>query len=269
MVERRTTFVRTRSRPAAERVPRSRRGGFSSLATFLSISNHVQQDLPSVPSPLPIRRPSINPVHPFKASTLSSGSPSPYHHHSHPSHPSPSPSLRQSSPLSSPALSARPVQTSPTLSRVPLPSATAPGVGVGRPSPPFSPSSLGDRRSVVSAESGDPDRERDPHAPSPSPRTASTTMMPGHHRKRYSSSFGHRYAATGGAGSEGSAGSGERERERVAVSGLRFLVFICSWMNGSLCFMIKKIIFRRHNNDTIRNLGLAGRVVFEYEHRRR
>ena len=50
-------------------------------------------------------------------------------------------------------------------------------------------------------------------------------MMPGHHRKRYSSSFVHRYAATGGAGSEGSAGSGERDRDRVAVSGFGFLIF--------------------------------------------
>jgi autophagy-related protein 13 len=39
------------------------------------------------------------------------------------------------------------------------------------------------------------------------------------HRKRYSSSFGHRYAAAGSAGSEGSAGSAERrEGERVGVS---------------------------------------------------
>lgn len=40
-------------------------------------------------------------------------------------------------------------------------------------------------------------------------------------RKRWSSSFSHRYNKSGGAGSEGSAGSGERERkesERVGVS---------------------------------------------------
>ncbi|KAH0828819.1 autophagy-related protein 13-domain-containing protein [Lanmaoa asiatica] len=131
-----------------------------------------------LPSPLPIRRPNINPVHPFKSSTLSSGSPSIH---------SPSPSIRQPSPLTSgvalPSLPARPTQTSPNSSRVP-PSP----IGVNRPSPPFAPSSLVDRRSLASAEGEDT-----------SPR------LP--HRKRYSSSFGHRYATSGGAMSDGSTGS--------------------------------------------------------------
>jgi len=75
-----------------------------------------------------------------------------------------------------------------------------------RASPPFTPSSLGDRRSLTSA---DGDRDRDDGLPKP--------LLPG--RKRYSSSFGHRYAASVGAGSEGSAGSGERrEGERAGVS---------------------------------------------------
>lgn len=151
------------------------------------------QDLPSSPGPLPIRRPNINPVHPFKASTLSSGSPSLH---------SPSPSLRQPSPLSSaggPSLPSRPFPPlSSTSSKVP-PSP----IGAGsKASPPFAPSSLGDRRSLASAEGDDP-----------SPK------MPA--RKRWSSSFTHRYTKSGGAGSEGSAGSGERERkdsERVGVS---------------------------------------------------
>ncbi|KAH7929214.1 hypothetical protein BV22DRAFT_1102631 [Leucogyrophana mollusca] len=143
-------------------------------------------DLPSVPSPLPIRRPNINPVHPFKTSTLSSGSPSLH---------SPSPSLRQPSPLATglPSLPSRPAQTSPNSSRVP----PSPIGMANRPSPPFAPSSLGDRRSLASAEG----EESSPKVPP---------------RKRYSSSFGHRYAATGGAGSDGSAGSADRrEGERV------------------------------------------------------
>jgi len=131
-----------------------------------------------VPCPLPIRRPNINPVHPFKSSTLSSGSPSIH---------SPSPSLRQPSPLASgvvlPSLPSRPTQTSPNSSRVP-PSP----IGVNRPSPPFLASSLGDRRSLASAEGED----------------SSPRLPP---RKRYSSSFGHRYATSGGATSDGSPGS--------------------------------------------------------------
>lgn len=148
-------------------------------------------DLPSAPSPLPIRRPSINPVHPFKSSTLSSGSATSHH--------SPSPSLRQASPLATVGLPSRPLQTSPTSSRVP-PSP----IGIGnRPSPPFPPSSLGERRSPASGDGDDPSR----------------SQVPVPVRKRYSSSFGHRYAATGGAGSDGSAGSGERrDGERVGVS---------------------------------------------------
>ncbi|KAH7915511.1 autophagy-related protein 13-domain-containing protein [Hygrophoropsis aurantiaca] len=144
-------------------------------------------DLPASPSPLPIRRPNINPVHPFKASTLSSGSPSLH---------SPSPSLRQPSPLATgvPSLPSRPVQTSPNSSRVP----PSPIGMANRPSPPFAPSSLGDRRSLASAEGDDSSSPKPPQ------------------RKRYSSSFGHRYAGSGGAGSDRSGGSRERrEGERA------------------------------------------------------
>ncbi|KAI0916135.1 hypothetical protein AcW1_010009 [Taiwanofungus camphoratus] len=162
-------------------------------------------DLPSSPGPVPIRRSPMS-IHPFKSSTLSSGSPSLH---------SPSPSLRQHSPLSSvpgggPSLPSRPAHTSPTSSRAGVPA--LPGanrvpsspVTPFRPSPPFAPSSLGDRRSVVSTE-----------GVSGGTGEVSLRMTSG---KRYSSSFGHRYAATGGMGSEGSAGSGAREGERVAVS---------------------------------------------------
>ncbi|KAL4063866.1 autophagy-related protein 13-domain-containing protein [Scleroderma citrinum] len=107
-------------------------------------------DLPSAPGPLPIRKPGITTVHPFRSSTLSSGSPSIH---------SPSPSLRQPSPLSGggapPSLPARPsAQTSPNSSRVP-PSPIGAGAST-RPSPPFAPSSLSDRRSLASADGVDP-----------------------------------------------------------------------------------------------------------------
>ncbi|KII85697.1 hypothetical protein PLICRDRAFT_45046 [Plicaturopsis crispa FD-325 SS-3] len=141
-------------------------------------------DLPSSPGPQQIRRPNLNVVHPFKSSTLSSS----------PSLHSPSPSLRQPSPLSS--IPPRPAQGSPNSSRVP-PSPM-------RPSPPtsvpFAPSSLGDRRSITSAED-------EPKMPP---------------RKRYSSSFGHRYANSGGAASQGSDGSGER-RESDRIGSASFL----------------------------------------------
>ncbi|KZT02810.1 uncharacterized protein LAESUDRAFT_738508 [Laetiporus sulphureus 93-53] len=178
----------------------SRDDAVSAMAARLrreSIGRSRGPDLPSIPGPLPIRRSPITNVHPFKASTIS---PSPSLH-------SPSPSLRQYSPLSStpggsgPSLPSRPVQMSPAASRAGPMSARLPSSPVTpfRPSPPFAPSSLGDRRSLVSAEgvsiSG-----------SESPRMGG---------KRYSSSFGHRYAASGGVGSDGSGGSGVREAERT------------------------------------------------------
>ncbi|KIJ60811.1 hypothetical protein HYDPIDRAFT_97800 [Hydnomerulius pinastri MD-312] len=171
-----TTWSKDEGHPLSGLAARVRKESTSTTA-------RSSMDLPSAPGPLPIRRPNINPVHPFKSSTLSSGSPSIH---------SPSPSLRQPSPLSTgtalPTLPGRPTQTSPNSSRVP-PSP----IGITRPSPPFAPSSLGDRRSLASAEGGE--------------------SSPGHPpRKRYSSSFGHRYAASGGGGSEGSPGStGERK----------------------------------------------------------
>ncbi|KAG1723160.1 hypothetical protein EDB19DRAFT_1898113 [Suillus lakei] len=76
-----------------------------------------------------------------------------------------------------PSLPSRPVPTSPNSSRIPHSS-----IGFGRQSP----SSIGGRSEG---------EDTSPKIP---------------HRKRYSSSFGHRYAATGGGGSVGSAGSGER-----------------------------------------------------------
>ena len=91
----------------------------------------------------------------------------------------------------------------------------------GRPSPPFAPSSLGDRRSLASAEGAGDE--------SPSPQMQGlglgTGTGTGTGKKRYSSSFTKRYSASaagggGAAGSEGSTGSGERNMggERVAVS---------------------------------------------------
>lgn len=160
---------------AAARARRESMGRSSSAVSFIILVVHRLltrlQDLPSAPSPLPIRKPNINPVHPFKTSTLSSGSPSVH---------SPSPSLRQPSPLSAgnPSLPSRPVPTSPNSSRVP------PSFGIGS------------KQSPSSIEGRSEGEDTSPRIPP---------------RKRYSSSFGHRYAAAGGGGgSVGSAGSGER-----------------------------------------------------------
>lgn len=134
----------------------------------------------------------MNPVHPFKSSTLSSGPPSLH---------SPSPSLRHS-PLSTglgPSLPSRPPH-SPVNTRTPNPPSPVPHL---RSSPTFTPSSLGDKRSLTSAEGA--------------LTTAGGDASPRLGGKRYSSSFGHRYGASGGAGSEGSAGSGAKEGDRVAV----------------------------------------------------
>lgn len=153
-------------------------------------------DLPSVPGPLPIRRPQLNPLNPFKASTLSSGSPSLH---------SPSPSLRQASPLPARGPSAAAGPSSP---RVP-PSPTSYGrlssspIAPLRPSPPFHPGSLGDRRSLNSTDGGG---------------SGSMGGGGGENRKRYSSSFGHRYKDSAGGASEVSTGSAER-RERESDKG--------------------------------------------------
>ena len=173
--------------------------------TFFLTSHLSYQESPSTAGPVPIRNRQIQP---FKSGTLSSGSPSLH---------SASPSLRQQSPLTSGGVAGlnlpsrpphSPIQSRPPPSpisisgRVPLPSTPH------RPSPPtFAPSSLGDRRSLASAEgvviSGTP------------PDASPSTKRAG---KRYSSSFGHRYAATGGAGSEGSAGSGARDQPTVSAA---------------------------------------------------
>ena len=148
---------------------------------------------------VPIRRP-ITTVNAFKSSTISSGSPSLH---------SPSPSLRHNSPLSAgPSLPSRPAQ-SPTSSRVPpSPTGNFPSSPVTpfRPSPPFVPSSLGSGRppsmeGISASPSGG--------LPSGSPR------MQG---KRYSSSFGQRFATptgTGEASPRGSPRSAPREVEKV------------------------------------------------------
>ena len=72
------------------------------------------------------------------------------------------------------------------------------GAGSSRPSPPFAPSSLSDRRSLTSADGvstavGDTGGD-------------ANTSLKVTTRKRYSSGFGHRYVASGG--STGSAGAG-------------------------------------------------------------
>ncbi|KAG7440201.1 uncharacterized protein BT62DRAFT_938268 [Guyanagaster necrorhizus] len=138
-------------------------------------------DLPS--APLAIRRPNINPVHPFKSNTLVSASPS-------------GGSLGGSSAsfgggvagsLSSVGIANLPAlgpTRSPTMNRAPAP--LSPIGLASRPSPPFAPSSL-----------------RSEESDSPKP-----PLIPP--RKRYSSSFGHRYAPSLGAGSDGSGSANEK-----------------------------------------------------------
>ncbi|KIK17276.1 hypothetical protein PISMIDRAFT_685393 [Pisolithus microcarpus 441] len=211
-------------------------GALPSLARLrresMSATGRSTTDLPGA---LPIRKSGITPVHPFKSSTLSSGSPSIH---------SPSPSLRQPSPLSTgnivPTLPSNPAH--PTLPGLPSRVQTSPrvppspiGMGMsGKPSPPFAPSSLGDRdrrRSMTSADGGGVElapagsfgatggagsgvagTSADANT-SPSMTTnVSTSPSPRIGRGRYRSSFGHRYSPSGsgggvGAGVEGSTGS--------------------------------------------------------------
>ena len=149
---------------------------------------------PGSPSPLSVRRPNI-----FKSSTLSNAT--------SPSLPSQPSSLRHNSPLSGPSLPSRTLpqlqtgsQKSPSLHAVPLPSTrtlSSPVSAVARHSPPFQPSSLTkaeERRSLDSGVVG-----------------GIPNLATG--RKRYSSSFGHRYAVNTGAGSDGSPGSGPERKE--------------------------------------------------------
>lgn len=195
---------------------------------------------------LAIRRPNVNPVHPFKSNTLSSASGS-----------SPSLSIRQTpagggSPLSttgvpsslSGATSSHTRQPSVPQSAVRLP----PSPIGSRPSPPFAPSSLGDRRSGTSGSG-----ERD--------RRVSVTSVGGDGgeerppRKRYSSSFGHRYIGSvgsvnsgEGAGSIGSGygltagvavGHDRRERKHSAVGvSLSFIYTLFTGESLSIHFLI-------------------------------
>ena len=156
---------------------------------------------PGSPSPLSARRPNI-----FKSSALSNAT--------SPSLPSQPSSLRHNSPLSGPSLPARTLpqlqigtQRSPSVQPVPLPSArtlSSPVSAIARNSPPFLPSSVGkteERRSLDNGVGGG----------IPNLRASG---------RRYSSSFGYRYAANTGTGSDGSPGSvpERKEIERPSVS---------------------------------------------------
>lgn len=165
---------------------------------------------PGSPSPLSARRPNI-----FKSSTLSNAT--------SPSLPSQPSSLRHNSPLSGPSLPSRTLPQlqigsykSPSFQPIPLPSTrtlSSPVSAIAKHSPPFQPSSLTkaeERRSLDIGVGGGI-----PHPP--------TT------RKRYSSSFGHRYSVTTGAGNGGSPGSGteRKEIERPSVSNKRSWFLSC------------------------------------------
>lgn len=155
---------------------------------------------PGSPSPLSARRPNI-----FKSSTLSNAT--------SPSLPSQPSSLRHNSPLSGPSLPSRTLpqlqigsQRSPAIQAHPLPSTrtiSSPVSAVAKHSPSFLPSSLTkteERRSLDNGVGG--------------------ILNPPTSRRRYSSSFGYRYAANTGTGSDGSPSSGpeRREIERPSVS---------------------------------------------------
>ncbi|KAI0266400.1 autophagy-related protein 13-domain-containing protein [Gloeopeniophorella convolvens] len=204
-------------------------------------------DLPSVPGPLPIRRPQLNPLNPFKASTLSSGSPSLH---------SPSPSLRQASPLPARGPAVPPVPSSPRVP--PSPSSfsrlSSSPVAPIRPSPPFQPGSLGDRRSINSAEGvvG---------------VVGSLGAGGGEGRKRYSSSFGHRYKDSLGGASEVSAGSADRrERESDKGGSPSYLGAnqdeedLSAFVNDTSQPKPLNRHYRAHNPDPLREPLLAGQI---------
>ncbi|KAF8964483.1 hypothetical protein BDZ97DRAFT_888430 [Flammula alnicola] len=186
---------------------------------------------------LPIRRPNINPVHPFKSNTLSSASGS-----------SPSLSIRQAPGSPVPSLSGgtagvgghsrQPSSASPINPSARLPPSP---IGAAHPSPPgyattFAPSSLGDRERRPGTSGSGASSERDRRASMNSIRMGSPVPggvvgaggligggitgtgdsedglgrmpMPVPQRKRYSSSFGHRYTGSVGSAASGGVGSG-------------------------------------------------------------
>ncbi|PPQ78451.1 hypothetical protein CVT25_011846 [Psilocybe cyanescens] len=193
-----------------------------------------------VSGPLPIRRPNINQIHPFKSNTFSSTSGS-----------SPSLSIRQGtggggSPAGVPsALSGTTHSPIGNPARLPPSPMSA---GFAHPSPPagattFSPSSLGDRRPGTSGSGASSERDRDRRSSLHSfgqgsgvgggaggaggggggegedGRLPMPVPMPT--RKRYSSSFGHRYVGSVGSGTGIPApGSGSANSGGAGVGGL-------------------------------------------------
>jgi autophagy-related protein 13 len=80
-----------------------------------------------------------------------------------------------------------------------------------RPSPPFHPGSLGDRRSLNSADGG-------------GSGSVGGGGGGGENRKRYSSSFGHRYKDSAGGASEVSTGSADRRERESDKGGVSFVL---------------------------------------------
>lgn len=146
-------------------------------------------DAPQTSPGFPARRTSINAIHPFKSGTLSGSIHSP----------SPAQSLRTQSPLTTIAASTMSARGTPGVSR-PISFPVASGIGVGlvesptspnlvsgystRPSPPYAPSSLVERRSIgAGSASGGSD-----------PSTSLAGPTTGTSAKRFSSTFGNRYS---------------------------------------------------------------------------
>ncbi|KZV81704.1 hypothetical protein EXIGLDRAFT_730747, partial [Exidia glandulosa HHB12029] len=182
--------------PSSGSPGRNRRDSSGLGGTGTSGSADAGGGIPPSPVSFPagsVRRPSINTIHPFKSSTLSGSLHSP----------SPAQSLRTQSPLTTIAgssiarASPLPLTTSAMPRPISFPAASGMSgivgspssmspVGAGamtRPSPPYTPSSLLERRSIgAGSASGGSD--------------PSTSVAPGTSAKRYSSTFGHRFSTS-------------------------------------------------------------------------
>ncbi|KAF9044292.1 hypothetical protein BJ165DRAFT_190127 [Panaeolus papilionaceus] len=196
-------------------ISRIRKESFNSTSSSQLSTRDLPPQMSSVSSSpasggVPIvRRPMINTVHPFKSNTLSSHSGS-----------SPSLSIRQGmlggsplstgglpSSLSGPGHSRQPSLSSASPNTTRFPTSPIPGAGPAKSSPPpttFAPSSLGDRRPGTSGSGSSSDRRQSTIAfGSGEPEEPFLPMPP---RKRYSSSFSHRYVSATGAPVAGSSG---------------------------------------------------------------
>ena len=206
--------------------------GTATAAAGASVGGASSLSSSPIPGALPIRKPHSNPLHPFKSNTISSGSGS-----------SPSLSIRQGVSGHAPPAGGSPSglggihnlhsrQASSSSARVPPSPIGTTGFSNVQPypSPPlghvasFTPSSLGDReRRPGTSGSGSRasldrdrerrgssvgERERDPPGTERTTHEGVSVPMPMPPRKRYSSSFGHRYVSSVGSTARGGVAAG-------------------------------------------------------------